>query len=204
VIDDMLVSSPYEPIKPLIYSLSKTQGGVVTLKIKPGGSTSTALANIESVFKKYDPGVPFQYSFVDQDYAAKFYEEVRIAKLTTFFAILALMISCLGLFGVASFIAEQRTKEIGVRKVLGATIMNVWAMLSKEFVILICIAFLIAAPLSYYFLNGWLEKYTYRTEISWWIFIATGFGSLLITLLTVSFQAIKAGLMNPIKSLRTE
>ncbi|MCE6987531.1 ABC transporter permease [Dyadobacter sp. CY323] len=204
VIKDMIVDSPYEPSRPLIYNINSEKGGVINIRMSPALSTSEALARIETVFKKYDPGVPFEYSFVDQDYAWKFFEEMRIAKLTTFFSILAVLISCLGLFGVASFIAEQRTKEIGVRKVLGATIINVWAMLSKDFIVLVCIAFLIAAPLSYYFLNGWLEKYTYRTEISGWIFIATGFGTLLITLLTVSFQAIKAALMNPIKSLRSE
>jgi len=204
VVKDMIIDSPYEPVRPLIYSLANDQGGVITIKINPNISASDALAKIESVFKKYDPGSPFQSSFVDQDYASKFYDEMRIAKLTTFFSILAILISCLGLFGVASFIAEQRTKEIGVRKVLGATIANVWRMLSGDFVILVVIAFLIAAPVSYYFLDGWLQKYTYRTEISWWIFFVTGFGTMLITLMTVSFQAIKAGMMNPIKSLRSE
>lgn len=203
VVKDMIIDSPYEPNRPLIYNLAKDPG-LVNIKINPGISTGTALAKIETVFKKYDPGSPFQYRFTDEDYARKFYDEVRIAKLTTFFSVLAVLISCLGLFGVASFIAEQRTKEIGVRKVLGATIINVWGMLSGDFVFLVLLAFVIATPVSYYFLNNWLQKYEYKTDISWWIFVVTGLGTLLITLLTVSFQAIKAAMVNPIKSLRSE
>jgi hypothetical protein len=204
VIKDMIVDSPYEPVRPLIYNLATNQGGVLNIRINPNMSASAALSKIEAVFKAHDPGVPFQYRFVDQEYAGKFFDELRIAKLTTFFAVLAVIISCLGLFGVASFIAEQRTKEIGVRKVLGATILNVWAMLSKDFVVLVCLAFLIAAPFASYFLQGWLEKYQYRTPISWWIYAVTGLGTLLITMLTVSFQAIKAATRNPVKSLRSE
>jgi ABC-type antimicrobial peptide transport system permease subunit len=204
VIKDMVIDSPYETVRPLIYNLARNQGGVVNIRLNPGVGASSALAHVEAVFKKYDPGVPFQFSFVDQDYAAKFQDEVRIAKLTTFFALLAVLISCLGLFGVASFIAEQRTKEIGVRKVLGATVLNVWGMLSKDFVLLVAVAFVLGAPVSYYFLNNWLLKFKYHTEISWWIFAATGFGTLLLTLLTVSFQAIKAAMRNPVRSLKSE
>ena len=204
VVKDMVVNSPYEPIRPLIYSLASDQGGVITMRINPGLSATESLSRIESTFKKYDPGAPFQYNFVDQEYAGKFFYEMRIAKLTTFFSILAIIISCLGLFGVASFIAEQRTKEIGVRKVLGATVMNVWGMLSKDFVFLVLIALALASPISYYFLDNWLQKYEYRTSIAWWIFAVTGLGTMLITLLTVSFQAIKAATRNPVKSLRSE
>ncbi|WP_310589202.1 FtsX-like permease family protein [Dyadobacter sp. Leaf189] len=204
VIKDMIVDSPYEPTKPLIYNLGREQGGVINIRLAPGLSASAALAQVEHVFKKYDPGVPFQFSFVDQDYASKFYDEVRIAKLTTFFAVLAILISCLGLFGVASFIAEQRTKEIGVRKVLGATVLNVWGMLSWDFVVLVIVAFVIAAPVAYYFLNIWLLKYKYHTNISWWVFAVTGSGTLLVTLATVSFQAIKVAMKNPVRSLKSE
>ena len=129
---------------------------------------------------------------------------MRIGNLATFFAILAIFISCLGLFGLASFVAEQRTKEIGVRKVLGASVFSLWKMLSKEFVALVIISCVIVAPLAWYFLDKWLLNYSYRTEISWWIFVAAGAGALIITLFTVSYQAIKAALMNPVKSLRTE
>jgi ABC-type antimicrobial peptide transport system permease subunit len=141
---------------------------------------------------------------VDEDYARKFGDEERVGKLATFFAILAIFISCLGLFGLASFVAEQRTKEIGVRKVLGASVTNLWALLSKDFVILVIISLFIASPIAYYFMNQWTQKYTFRTDISWWIFVLTGLGALSITLLTVSFQAIKAAVMNPVKSLRSE
>jgi len=167
-------------------------------------SAGEALSKIETVFKKFNPAQPFDYQFVDEAYAKKFDNEERIGKLATFFAILAIFISCLGIFGLASFIAEQRTKEIGIRKVLGASVTNLWQMLSKDFVILVVISCVIAAPIAYYFLEEWLQKYTYRTEISWWIFVVAGVGALLITLLTVSFQAIKAALMNPVKSLRSE
>ncbi|WAC15180.1 ABC transporter permease [Dyadobacter pollutisoli] len=204
VIKDLVVQSPYAPVSPLFFCLAADGGGVVNIRINPAISTASSLEKIKKVFGKYDPGSPFEYEFVDQVYARKFFDEVRIGKLTTFFSVLAVLISCLGLFGVASFIAEQRTKEIGVRKVLGATILNVWSMLSKDFVLLVCLAFLIAAPCSYYFLDGWLQKYEYRTDISWWIFALTGLGTMLITLATVSFQAIKAAMMNPIKSLRSE
>ena len=137
-------------------------------------------------------------------FAAKFAAEERIGQLATFFAALAIFISCLGLLGLTSFVAEQRKKEIGVRKVLGATVLNIWRLLSTEFVLLVFISLLIAIPLSYYFMNKWLVNYEYRTDISWWIFLVAGMGALVITILTVSFQAIKAAIANPVKSLRTE
>lgn len=204
VIKDMIVESPYSPVRPTLFHLSRDQGSVVLIKINPGASTREALAKIETVFKKYNSEQPFDYQFVDEDYAKKFGNEKRIATLASFFAVLAIFISCLGLFGMASFVAEQRTKEIGVRKVLGASVFGLWRLLSKDFVVLVIISLMIAVPLAYYFMHGWLENYHYRTAISWWIFAAAGLGALLITLLTVSFQAIKAAVANPIKSLRTE
>jgi ABC-type antimicrobial peptide transport system permease subunit len=148
--------------------------------------------------------VPFDYSFADEDYEAKFKAEERIGKLATLFSALALLISCLGLFGLASFIAEQRTKEIGIRKVLGATVAHIWQLLSSEFIVLVIISCGIAIPLSWYFMSGWIGQYEYRTTISAYVFIMTGFGAVTITLITVSFQAIKAALTNPVKSLRSE
>ena len=141
---------------------------------------------------------------LDDEFAAKFTNEVRVGKLATFFAALAIFISCLGLFGLASFVAEQRTKEIGIRKVLGASVTNLWGMLSKDFVVLVIISCFIAAPVAYYFMSKWLLKYDYRTGISWWVFAASAIGALVITVLTVSFQAIKAAVANPVKSLRSE
>ncbi|MBE9462277.1 ABC transporter permease [Dyadobacter subterraneus] len=204
VTKDMVIQSPYAPTVPVFYNLSSGEGGVINIKLNPQTNTSSALATIESVFKKYDTGSPFEYSFVDEQYATKFFNEERIGKLTTFFAILAIMISCLGIFGLASFTAEQRTKEIGVRKVLGASVANLWRMLSTDFVVLVIISCIISTPIALYFLNGWLQKYEYRTEISWWIFILASLGALIITLMTVSYQAIRAALLDPVKSLRSE
>jgi putative ABC transport system permease protein len=129
---------------------------------------------------------------------------VRIGNLASVFAALAIFISCLGLFGLSSFVTEQRTKEIGIRKIVGASVVNLWGMLSRDFVVLVLISSLIAVPIAYYYLNTWLQQYQYRTEISWWVFAATGGGALIITLLTVSLQAIKAAMMNPVNSLRSE
>jgi putative ABC transport system permease protein len=206
IIKDMIMQSPYEPVKRSFYYLdyNYTAASLLNLKIKPNVSANDALPKIEAVLKNIVPSALFSYEFVDEEYAKKFSQEQRIGKLATFFAILAIFISCLGLFGLASFVAEQRTKEIGIRKVLGATVANLWQLLSKDFVVLVIISCLIAAPIAYYFMNQWLQKYTYRTEISWWIFVAAGAGALLITLLTVSYQAIKVALANPVKSLRTE
>jgi ABC-type antimicrobial peptide transport system permease subunit len=204
VVKDVIVQSPYEQVKPTVYNFSKDDVSYILAKINPTISATIALSRIETVFKKYNPSQPFDYNFVDEEYAKKFDNELLISKLSTLFAILAIFISCLGLFGLASFVAEQRTKEIGIRKVLGASVANLWQLLSKDFVILVIISCLIATPIAYYFMNDWLQKYTYRTQISWWIFALSGLGALIITLLTVSFQAIKAAVANPVKSLRTE
>jgi ABC-type antimicrobial peptide transport system permease subunit len=204
VIKDMVMESPYEPVKPTLFVMDPNWASIITVRIKPNLAMSAALPKIEKVFRKYNPGSPFEHNFTDEDYAQKFADEERIGDLSTFFAILAVFISCLGLFGLASFVAEQRTKEIGVRKVLGASIFNLWRMLSKDFVVLVIVSCFIAIPLAWYFLHQWLQRYTYRTDISWWIFMVAAMGALLITMATVSFQAIKAAVSNPVKSLRTE
>ncbi|MFT3935013.1 MAG: ABC transporter permease [Chitinophagaceae bacterium] len=204
IIKDMVMQSPYEPVKQTMYFLNKDNENWFVVKLNPNKSASESVAKISSAFKHYIPSAPFDYKFADDAFAAKFAAEERIGKLATFFSSLAIFISCLGLFGLASFVAEQRTKEIGVRKVLGATVTNLWALLSKDFVLLVVIAFLIATPLSWWFMQKWLQKYTYHTNISWLVFAASGFGILLITIMTVSYQSIKAALSNPVKSLRTE
>lgn len=204
VIKDMIMESPYQPVRPSLFHMSRKVLGVLLLRINPAISPQTALAKIETVFKKYSPGQPFEYQFVDVEYAKKFSTEVRVAKLTSFFSILAIFISCLGLFGMASFMAERRTKEIGVRKVMGASVLNLWAMLSRDFLILVSIALLIAIPMAYYFMHSWLQNYQYRSEISWWIFAIAGIGILVITLVTVSFQSVRAALTNPVESLKAE
>jgi len=204
VVKDMIVQSPYEQPGPTIYFLSVDPGSVAIVRINPAVSAHEAINKIEPIFKKYNPSQPFEYQFVDDEYAKKFGNEERIGKLAGFFTILAIFISCLGLFGMASFMAGQRTKEIGVRKVLGASTYNLWRVLSGDFIKLVMISLLIASPLAWYFMNHWLQNYSYRSAISWWIFVAAGSGALLITILTVSFQSIKAALANPVKSLRTE
>jgi len=204
VVKDMLVRSPYEPIRASLYHMTLKNGNVIQLRINPNLTPSVALEKLETAFRKFDPASAFEFRFVDETFAQKFGEEERIGKLASCFAFLAILISCLGLFGLASFVAEQRTKEIGIRKVLGASVPNLWQLLSKQFVFLVIISFIISIPAAYYLANGWLRNYEYRTGLSWWIFAAAGSGALLITLLTVSFQAIKAALANPVKSLRTE
>lgn len=204
VIKDMIMENPYKPVTPTVFLYDPNWANIITVAIKNGAPIKTSLGKIEAVFKKYNPGAPFDYTFNDEDYAKKFADEERVGNLATFFTILAIFISCLGLFGLASFVAEQRKKEIGVRKVLGASTYNLWQMLSREFALLVFISCFIAIPLAWYYLNSWLNQYDYRTPISIWIFFISGFGALAITLITVSFQAIKAALANPVKSLRTE
>jgi putative ABC transport system permease protein len=203
VVNDMLTQSPYDPVQPSIYFMDGWEG-VFLVRLAPHITTAESLAKMEPVFKKYNPESPFNYKFVDDEYAKKFDNEERISSLATFFASLAIFISCLGLFGLASFVAEKRTKEIGVRKVMGASVFTIWRLLSKDFVLLVLISLIISIPISYYAMNNWLQDYNYRTNISWWIFGMTGLGALLITLFTVSFQAIRAALANPVKALRSE
>ena len=204
VIDNIIKGSPFEAVKPSLFTIDYNAVNVINIKLSPRSAAGIALSKIENVLKKYNPAAPFEYKFVDDQYAVKFAAEERIGKLAGCFAILAIFISCLGLFGLASFVAEQRTKEIGIRKVLGATIVNVWQLLSNEFLLLVFISLLVASPLAWYFMRGWLEAYEYRTKLSLWIFGAAAFGALFITILTVSFHAIKAAISNPVKSLRTE
>ncbi|MEO8569543.1 MAG: ABC transporter permease, partial [Ginsengibacter sp.] len=178
VINDMIMESPYKPVEPTVFFYDPNWVSVITIAIKHGIPIKDALGKIETVFKKYSPGAPFSYTFNDEDYAKKFADEKRVGNLATFFTILAIFISCLGLFGLASFVAEQRKKEIGVRKVLGASVYNLWRMLSKEFALLVIISCFIAIPLAWYYLNNWLQQYDYKTEISYWIFILSGLGAL--------------------------
>ncbi|MGN6395192.1 MAG: ABC transporter permease [Mucilaginibacter sp.] len=204
VANDMVMASPYEPAKQTVFYLLRQGFDDVIIRINPKVSTHTALARIGQISKVYSPSVPFAYRFADDEYGYKFANEERIGKLATVFAVLAIFISCLGLFGMASFIAEQRTKELGIRKVLGATVFGLWKLLSADFIVLVVIAFLIAVPVALYSMKSWLQHYTYRADISWWIFAAAAVGAILITLLTVSYQSIKAAWQNPVKSLKSE
>ena len=205
VVKDMVTQSLYHSNKQTIFVIDRfNRANFINVKIHPQSSASEALAELNRVFVKHNPNTPFEYKFADDEFAEKFSFEARIGRLVGIFATLAIFISCLGLFGLASFVAEQRTKEIGIRKVMGATVSGLWQMLSKDFIVLVIISCFIAIPVGYYFMNSWLQSYEYRTEVSWWIFLVTSIGALIITLLTVSFQAVKAALMNPVKSLRSE
>ena len=204
VVKDLVMASPYDPLVPTIYYIAPYSIYTVNIRINPDLSAAEAVRRIGRVFTKYSPVEPFDYKFADEEYDAKFRAEERVGKLAGFFTLLAVFISCLGLFGLATFVAEQRQRELGVRKVLGATVFSLWKMLSGDFVGLVVLSCLIAIPIAWYLLHQWLQNYTYHTPISWWIFVAAGVGAILITLITVSFQSIKAALMNPVKSLRSE
>jgi putative ABC transport system permease protein len=204
VVKDFHFSSLRVAIEPLVLRLrDKEEWGTILVKIE-AAKTKQAMAGLEKLGKELNPKFPFNYQFADENFNKMYKSERVIDKLSTSFAILAIFISCLGLLGLAMFTAEQRTKEMGIRKVLGASISGLFTLLSKEFLQLVLIAFVIAAPLAWWAISKWLQDYTYRTEISWWVFAVAGAAALLIALLTISFQAIKAAVANPVKSLRTE
>ena len=174
------------------------------VRLDPGKGTAESLSAVEAIHKKLVTSSTFEYSFVDEEYGNKFKAEQRIGNLASVFAVLAIFISCLGLFGLSSFIAEQKTKEIGVRKVIGASLLNIWMLLTKEFVVLVSISLLMAMPITFYYLNQWLLTFHYHTALDGWIFMAAAAAVLLITLLTVSFHGVRAATANPVKSLRSE
>jgi putative ABC transport system permease protein len=165
---------------------------------------AAVLKKIERAWVKLNPAVPFEYSFLDQDFQRNYEKEQRTSSIVSYFTIIAILIACLGLFGLSAFFAEQRKKEIGIRKVLGATVRQVTLLLSKDFIHLVSVAVLIASPLAWWAMNKWLQAFAYRIDISWWMFVLAGFIAVVIALVTVSFQAIKAAMANPVKSLRTE
>jgi len=205
VVEDMLSQSLYAPNRQTAFIISPSRRlKLMHVKIHPDASTNKALEEIDRVFTKYNTSTPFEYTFTDDEFAEKYSFEERIGTLVGVFSSLAIFISCLGLFGLASFMAEQRAKEIGIRKVIGASVFSLWKMLSKDFVMLVIFAAIISVPLGYYFMEDWLQSYEYRTKISWWIFAGSGLAALVVTLSTVSYQSIKAALANPVKSLKSE
>jgi putative ABC transport system permease protein len=204
VIDNFVWGSPYEPVKPAIIGYSKGWVGNIALRLNPAKSVSASLAILQNIYKKYNPEYSFEYKFTDEKFNQKFNNERLLGTMSSGFTCLAIIISCLGLFGLASFSAEQRKKEIGIRKVLGASTGNLWFNLSQEFVWLVSISFIAGSAISGYYIHHWLYKYTYHTSLSFWVFAITMFLSLAICLLTVSWQAIKAALANPVHSLRSE
>lgn len=204
VVKDYLYGNMYGTSDPVMFFNFHDEARYLFIKTDAKIATSDALSKIEMVMKKNNPAYPFEYTFVDERFNAKFKSEQLIGQLSKLFAILAILISCLGLFGLAAYTAEQRSKEIGVRKVLGASVSGIVKLLSKDFLKLVAISILIAIPIAWYFMQDWLQDYAYRIEINWWVFIIAGVVAILIAMLTVSFQAIKAAIANPIKSLRTE
>jgi ABC-type antimicrobial peptide transport system permease subunit len=204
VVKDVLNQSPYNPVKQAVYFLTYDNVNWINLKLNPQKSASESLASVENVFRKVIPNVPFDYKFVDEEFAKKFSSEVTVGKFVYVFAMLAIMISCLGLFGLASFVAEQRTREIGIRKILGASVLNIWKMLSADFVVLVILSCIVAVPSAWYFMNDWLSKYNYRTEMSWWVFALAAGGAMAVTIATVSFQAIRAAVASPVKNLKSD
>jgi putative ABC transport system permease protein len=204
VIKDFILQSPYRPLDPMMIEGSKGWFNVLHIKFNRERTTAQNLLVAERIFKKYNPEYPFEYKFIDQEYAQKFADTQRTATLIGLFAVLTIFISCLGLFGLATYMAENRIKEIGVRKVLGASVLSITTLLSREFLTLVIISILIASPVAWYAMHRWLMDYDYRIAIQWWVFLTAGLLSIVISLVTVSYQAIKAAVSNPVNSLRME
>ena len=205
VVKDYVESSPYERVPPVvIQGPGRGAFGTMHIKFNPAHSTASSLAGAEAIFRKYNPAYPFDYQFVDQDYATNFENAQRTKTMAGLFAMLAVFISCLGLFGLSAYVAESRVKEIGVRKVLGATVPSLMRLLSTDFVRLVLISILIASPIAWFAMNRWLADYVYRISIGWETFFVAGLLAVVIALVTVSFQAVRAARANPVKSLRSE
>jgi len=202
VVKDYHYQSLYNKIGPAFFTFAKNNPTTV-VKIKADNQQQT-IAAIQSVYEKYNAGLDFNYSFLDDDYNKLYASEQRVAVLSKYFAGIAILISCLGLFGLAAFTAQKRQKEIGIRKVIGASVSNITTMLSKDFINLVTISLLIAFPVSWWMMNKWLQSFAYRINITPWVFVIAGFSVIIITLLTISFQSIKAAIANPVNSLRTE
>jgi putative ABC transport system permease protein len=204
VIEDVLMQSPFRPVAPGVILFNSGNANVVFIRLKENADLKKSIASIQPIVEKHNPSIPFEFKFVDEEFGKKFDTEKQVAKLSGIFAGLAIFISCLGLFGLAAFMAERRVKEIGIRKVLGASITQLWILLSREFILLVLIACVLAVPPAFLLMTDWLQKYDYRIDISWWIFVIAGILAIVIALITVSTQAIRAALANPVKSLRTE
>ena len=204
VTNDYLYGDMYGTSDPVMFYNYPPEAQYMYLKTNPKYATTEVLRSIESTLKEYNPGYPFEYRFVDDAFDARFKSEQLIGNLSRIFALLAILISCLGLFGLSAYTAEQRRKEIGVRKVLGSTVAGIVGLLSRDFIVLVLVALLIAVPLAWYLMYSWLQGFAYRISINMWVFVFAGFVAIGIALLTVSFQAVKAAIANPVKSLRTE
>jgi ABC-type antimicrobial peptide transport system permease subunit len=204
VIDNLIMTSPYTAPTPLMITYEDRWSSFINIRLKDKAPLQASLATIENVYKKYSPDYPFEFKFVDDDFNAKFNNEQLIGKLSVMFSALAIIVCCLGLFGLVSFAIEKRIKEIGVRKVLGASVQQLLVLMSKEFLWLVLLAFLIAIPATWWLMNTWLQNFYYHTSVSFWVFVLVGLLITIIALITVSLNATKAAIANPVKSLRTE
>ncbi len=203
IVKDALLESPFAKAEPTVFNHIK-EGNILIYRLSANISTHKAIEKAAKIFNAYNPAYPYSYQFADEEYNHKFKLEMLVGELAGIFAGLAIFISCLGLFGLAAFVAEQRTKEIGIRKVLGASISQVWVLLSMDFILLVMISCIIASPIALYFLQKWLQKYDYRVTIGPGVFLISALAAIVITIVTISFQSIKAAMMNPVKSLRSE
>jgi ABC-type antimicrobial peptide transport system permease subunit len=203
VAKDFHIHSVHTPIAPLVLTYAPTNVSYVLMRVE-GSRMQNAIAHMESVYRKFLPGYPMEYHFLDEEFEKQYKSEIIVGQLTNYFSGLGIFIACLGLLGLAMSTAEQRTREIGIRKVLGASVTNLVALLSKDFLKLVVVAFVIATPVAWYLVQTWLGKFAYKIDVHWWIFGIAGLLALLIALLTVSFQSIKSAMTNPVKSLRSE
>lgn len=204
VMQNVVMDSPYEPVEAMTLIFSPTWSSTITLRLNKTNNLREAINTIEGVFKKFNPSYPFEFRFADYDFEKKFATINLISRLATIFASIAIVITCLGLFGLAAFTAEQRTKEVGIRKVMGASVSSLVLLISKDFSKLVILGFLVSGPIAWWFLNGFLERYPYRISIMWWIMPSAGLLALLLALIIVSTQALRAAQANPSQSLRSE
>ena len=204
ITENVVMESPYKPVDPMMIYFNPEAANFISVRLKPTAQLSETLPLIEGIFKKHNPAYPFEFKFADQEFGKKFLTEELISKITDIFACLAIFISCLGLAGLASFTIEKRIREIGIRKVLGASVNQLLILISKEFLKLVIIAFLIAVPITWWMMSSWLNKYDFRVDITIWLFGSVGILMLLLTLLVVGLNTVGAAMRNPVKSLRAE
>jgi ABC-type antimicrobial peptide transport system permease subunit len=204
VIEDFLIRSPYDTIEPMLIGGTAGWFGFMHIKLNGNNRMADNLANAKQIYTQFNPAYPFEYHFIDEEHARKFHNEQRFGMLATCFAGLTIFISCMGLFALVAYMAESRRKEIGIRKVLGASVSDVIILLSKDFLILVLISVAVATPVAWWAMNQWLAGYAYRTNIPWWLFVVVGCISLGIALLTVGVQAFKAATEKPVKAIKSE
>jgi putative ABC transport system permease protein len=203
VMKDFHTRSLHDKIEPVVLFNNPQFFGSLLVHVAPNALPGL-LSNIQKTWRSFVPARPFNYSFLDNEYDAMYRTEQKSGALMSLFCSIAILITCLGLLGLMTFIVTNRTKEIGIRKILGASVVSITAMLSKDFLKLVVIAIVIASPVAWYFMHHWLQDFAYRINISWYVFVITGIAALLIAFITISFQSIKAAIANPVKSLRTE